>query len=500
MQEGTKVFDVIELCAGILNTGRAARGAGLNVVASYEWDKEVYQAAVAGLIATREADPWHVHHADITTLTTVPKARMVVATLPCQPFSQELSGGRGDGMADDRGAPLWEAAARIAADAEAEVVMIEEVDGALKPAQTAGLEIFRRYGFGFFHYHILAASDFGSFQVRRRLWATYSKRPLRWEPDWSMKTGPRPLQDFLLTEDDFEDADDPALALREALAPCYLGPNHMQMLIGKDVAAEEAARQAIEEGRKVTKSGYGLSVVPVNHTEPVGAFTKNYWKGGGGSPLLADRCLECGFQFSHYDSFLYLVDTDRGENALRFPAHAFCWDCVESLSTEGTIIPVKISSRTEEAVREAMSWLRDLHPDLFERMVVQPGWARLASPLEPFPHDSEDLISQYVPWAWVQIPPIDISDEGLLDVQTYLRLRLAAGATSVRRFHPREIARAFGLPDNFPLPTAPSAATRLLGNSLHIPTAEAVIRGIVKEMAALKPVEVQVRLDFAAIA
>lgn len=466
----------VELYAGICNFGRAARRAGVEVVAAYEIDPEAVRWAQLGVMATGEADPWHIRQADVTQLTAVPRAELVLAGIPCQPFSQILSGGRARGMADERGRPLWEATARVAQIAGADVVIVEEVDGAVKAAATEGRAIFRRYGYPFFHYHALAAADFGSCQVRRRMWATYSRFPLKWEPDPSMRTGPRPIWKFLLGPDDFRnEEEDDGLEyerLREALRPCYLGPRHMRGLIEKSVANAGSG------------SGYGLSAVPVTHEGPIGAFPRNYWKVGGGMPLIADRCLECGYPIDRRDSFLYLTDVDLGEDVLRFPAHVFCWDCVEALRDYGAVVPVRLSERSEAAAREALSWLRELHPDYFERLVNAPDWLRLAAPWEPFPGDLEAEQVGCVPWGWVHLPPLDLSEEGLPDVQAYLRLRLMMGATSVRRFHPREIARMFGVPDEVPLPAAPSAAARLLGNSLHVGTAEAVIRGVLAALEA----------------
>lgn len=175
-------------------------------------------------------------------------------------------------------------------------------------------------------------------------------------------------------------------------------------------------------------SGFGLKAVPVNYRGQIGAVTANYWKAGGSAPLLADRCLECGYQVGPNDSFLYLADVDLGEEVLWWPPHVFCGDCVEALATEGT-------------------WIE--HED----------------------------------GTFAQVPPLDLSEPFMPELHDYLLRRLQAGATSVRRFHPREVARMFGLPDWWPLPDRPGPATRLLGNSLHVPTAVAVLCGVVAALA-----------------
>jgi len=314
-----------------------------------------------------------------------------VAGIPCQPFSIERVG-RQKGMADYRGARLWTRTAELFAAAGAQVVVVENVDEAVKAAGTEGAAIFAAHGFPCFHCQTVAASDYGSAQVRRRMWATYSRRPLTWEPA-GPAPGPRPVRDFLLKTEEFEeeawDAGE-ARALRGTLEPCYLGGRHLRMLIEKRVHEE---------------SNFGLAAVPVWQDLPVGAFTRNYWKGGGSAPLLVDRCLGCGYQVEPHEDWLYLTDDDCDEEDLRFPAHLVCGACREDLYSD----------------------LGDLTPGTMHDWLVE---------------------------------------------------RWAAGATSVRRFHPREIARMFGLPDVWPLPEKPGPATRLLGNSLHVDTAVAVLQGV----------------------
>lgn len=422
----------------------AAHLAGLRVLAAYEWNEVAAHVHREAVQATRPEAGYPVLVADITQVESIPQCDIGLAGIPCQPFSPE---GEQQGMEDRRGAPMWEATARLFSGAGARVVLVENVDEAEEAARTEGAAIFARYGFPHCKTVILRASDYGSGQVRARLWATYSVEPIDWEPEAG--EGPRPVQDFLLTEADApllvaevadkvatylgwepEDLEDPDLleeaapqVVQLALEPCYLGARSQEGLI--DVRL-----------RKHGSSGRGLRAVPVNHAGTIAGFTRSYWKAGASCTFLADRCLHCGYQVSAYDSFLYVTSVDRGEEVLWSPAHVFCWDCLETLREEGTFEAHK----------------------------------RPAPAGSPLPYEVE----------FEAIGPIDLGEIGMPELHDYLLRRLAAGATSCRRFHPREIARMFGLPDTWPLNVAHSVAAELLGNSLHVPTATAVLKAIIK--------------------
>jgi len=396
---------VVGLYAGWGNFERAARRAGMKVLASYERDRTAVDFHRAGLLVTGEDTPDHVYLADVTQLASIPECDIVVAGIPCQPFSPERAGQQ-LGMEDERGAPLWEATARLAASGKAKVVVVENVDEAKGPAQSVGAAIFAKYGFRYCQIHVLPASAFGSLQERKRMWATFSVFPMEWDVT-EYVTGPRPLSDFLLTVEDF---DDDWEAYRAALEPCYVGLGTLRMLI----------RKQVEE----TKRGFGLYAVPIDYRGIIGALTKNYWKTGGSAPLLADRCLRCGYQVSRMDSWMYFtvvdgqagLDKDIGEDGLRYPAHLLCGDCIETLREEG----------------------------------------------------------------------LDFSGHLMPQVRTYLHQRLQAGATSVRRYHPIEGLRMLDMPENLPYPDSLGKAFQLLGNSLHVGTATAVLKAVDRAWPATK--------------
>lgn len=407
---------VVGLCAGIgVFEAAAVQVPGLVVVAAYDLDPRAVAWHQAALRATGRPG-YPVEVADLTQLERIPPCELVVAGLPCQPFSGE---GTQAGMEDPRGAPLWHHTARLAAAAGAQVVLVENVAAATPAVAAAGAAIFAAAGFPAHQQTIRAASEDGSAQQRSRLWATFSRCPL----DWTLPPGPgpRPLQAFLLTEDDTDlvappDTDpeeEEAQILRAALEPCYLGATHQAGLI--------TIRR-----RKAGQGNRGLRPVPVTHRGTIAACTASYWKAGGSITVLADRCLECGYGVTAGDDFLYLTDLDQGEATLPAPAHLFCGCCVQELAREG-------SSQWDPAGE-----------------------------------------------TWVAIPPLDLTQPELPDWQRYLQLRLGAGATSCRRFHPRELARFLGLPDTWPLPAAPGVAARLLGNALHLPTARRVIARVVE--------------------
>lgn len=212
------------VCSGIGAFEYAAHLAGLQVVGACDIDPQaVHWHRAAQQRFARP--PYPVYEADILAVPELPPCEVGLAGLPCQPFSQERSGGRRRGMADSRGAPLWEATARVFARAGARVVVVENVDGAAAEAVQAGRAIFAAHGFPYVHYHLLRAADYGSVQVRRRLWLTFSREPLQWQPA-GPAPGPRPLEAFLLKPDDFRAEPDDGwdcTRLREALEPCYLG-------------------------------------------------------------------------------------------------------------------------------------------------------------------------------------------------------------------------------------------------------------------------------------
>lgn len=128
-------------------------------------------------------------HADITEWHPPGPAWLVVGGVPCQSFS--VAGERG-GLEDARG-QLFVHLIRIAVEAEAQIVIMENVEGLLSTegALPAIYAEMRRNGFTDVRHHVLCAADYGTPQKRYRLFIVGLRAGVTWRwPDPSHGEGP----------------------------------------------------------------------------------------------------------------------------------------------------------------------------------------------------------------------------------------------------------------------------------------------------------------------
>ena len=161
---------VIELCAGAGGLALGFEKAGLEHELLVEIDKD----CVATLRKNRP--DWNVLHADITEVDFTPyEADIVVAGLPCQPFSYA---GKKLGFDDTRGTLFFDYA-RCLKEVQPKMCLIENVQGLVHHDKgrtlTTILNILE-YELGYsVQYKVLNAVDYGVAQKRRRMFLVGTK-------------------------------------------------------------------------------------------------------------------------------------------------------------------------------------------------------------------------------------------------------------------------------------------------------------------------------------
>lgn len=168
----------IDLCAGAGGLSLGLQRAGFDVLG-------VERERVAGL--------WHREHvgpcelADVTAWHPSERVDLVAGGVPCQAFS---TAGRRAGMRETVGAlfpgalesraHLYQHLIRIAVEAEARAVVLENVVGLVQwdsgAAIAAIVEAMRSAGFASVEWRILDAADFGVPQHRKRLFVVGLRR------------------------------------------------------------------------------------------------------------------------------------------------------------------------------------------------------------------------------------------------------------------------------------------------------------------------------------
>lgn len=162
----------LEVCAGAGGLGLGLHRAGWTGT-GLELD--------ADACATHRANVGPCLQCDVTLAHAPHDADLVGGGVPCQSFS--LAGNR-DGLDDERG-QLFKALLRIAGEANARAVLLENVRGMISlGALPVVLEAFRREGFEPVH-TLLNAADFGVPQNRVRLFVVgfrdgWALRRFRW--------------------------------------------------------------------------------------------------------------------------------------------------------------------------------------------------------------------------------------------------------------------------------------------------------------------------------
>lgn len=161
---------VIELCAGAGGLALGFEKAGLEHELLVEIDKD----CVATLKKNRPE--WNVLHADIKEVDFTPyKADVVVAGLPCQPFSYA---GKKLGFDDTRGTLFFDYA-RCLKEVQPKMCIIENVQGLVHHDKGRTLNTILNvleYELGYnVQYKVLNAVDYGVAQKRRRMFLVGTK-------------------------------------------------------------------------------------------------------------------------------------------------------------------------------------------------------------------------------------------------------------------------------------------------------------------------------------
>ena len=155
-------FKFIDLFAGVGGIRIAFEEIGGECVFSSEWDK--YSQI------TYEANFGEKPHGDITQIETseIPKHDVLLGGFPCQPFS---NAGLKRGFEDTRGTLFFDVA-RIVADKQPSVVLLENVKGFANHDKGKTLQVVTEtledLGYNVF-YKVLNARDFGVPQNRERI-------------------------------------------------------------------------------------------------------------------------------------------------------------------------------------------------------------------------------------------------------------------------------------------------------------------------------------------
>ncbi|PPK70473.1 DNA cytosine methyltransferase [Actinokineospora auranticolor] len=173
---------MIDLFAGCGGMTSGFTAAGFRPVLAVEWDLHAAATYAANFGAG------HVRWADITTVTDVPEADVVIGGPPCQGFSN-----LGSRDVDDPRNQLWKQYLRIVREVRPAAFVIENVDRFLSSSEFGLLQAEVRPGGLLSGYHLtsglLLAADFGVPQRRKRAFVIGSREgaiplPTPTHPSW----------------------------------------------------------------------------------------------------------------------------------------------------------------------------------------------------------------------------------------------------------------------------------------------------------------------------
>lgn len=143
----TDLFSFVDLFAGIGGMRQGLAAAGGRCVYTVEWDRHACTTYRANFHGDSDHEP--LYEGDIRNVSTLPAHDLMAAGFPCQPFSiagvsKKVSLGRPTGFLDETQGTLFHEVARLAAESETPVVVLENVKHLLRHDRGRTFEVIDR--------------------------------------------------------------------------------------------------------------------------------------------------------------------------------------------------------------------------------------------------------------------------------------------------------------------------------------------------------------------